>query len=192
MARWWTRRTASGTSPTCARARIGRGHRSVLGRETALQQVDWTDDGWLRLTTGGTVAAAGDAVAGRRDAERLLPLRRSPRTDFRGPGLDLWFSTLRRPRDARTGSRLADRRSGHARCVAASRVTSRHESSVVATPLQGFAPPSRPASSVAPHHFSQSAGLLVIYDERTPLRPGLPQREPRAPGWPPCSWWRTA
>ena len=25
--------------------------RSMLGRETAIQQVEWTDDGWLRLTT---------------------------------------------------------------------------------------------------------------------------------------------
>ena len=39
----------------CARP-LGPAHRSVLGRETALQQVEWTDDGWLRLTTGDTVA----------------------------------------------------------------------------------------------------------------------------------------
>ena len=28
---------------------------SILGRETAIQRVEWTDDGWLRLTSGGNV-----------------------------------------------------------------------------------------------------------------------------------------
>ena len=39
----------------CASARSPH-QRSVLGRETAIQKVEWTEDGWLRLTTGGTLA----------------------------------------------------------------------------------------------------------------------------------------
>ena len=48
-------------------------------------------------------------------------------------------------------------------------VTSRHESSVVATPLQGFVASVEAGVDVAPEHFSQSAGLLVIYDDRNLL-----------------------
>jgi xylan 1,4-beta-xylosidase len=85
-------------------------------------------------------------------------------TQFRGPGLDVWFSTLRRPvtedwvQVAGDGPGL--------RLRGGESVTSRHESSVVATPVQGFVASVETRLDVAPHHFSQSAGLVVIYDER--------------------------
>ena len=146
----------------CARP-VGPDHRCTLGRETAVQQVRWSDDGWLRLTTGGTLArsqtpAPTGVVASTAPAELVLS------TEFSGPGLDARFSTLRRPAadDWLTvavdgpGLRL---RGGEA-------VTSRHEPSVVATPLQGFVATVETSVDVVPHHFSQSAGLVVIYDER--------------------------
>ena len=45
----------SGTWPISVRVHSSP-TRSVLGRETAIQKVEWTEDGWLRLTTGGTLA----------------------------------------------------------------------------------------------------------------------------------------
>jgi xylan 1,4-beta-xylosidase len=48
-------------------------------------------------------------------------------------------------------------------------VTSRHASSVVATPLQGFVAAVETRVDVRPQHFSQSAGLLVLYDDRNLL-----------------------
>ena len=68
----------------CARP-IGPDHRCTLGRETALQQVRWSDDGWLRLSTGGTVArleTPSPVGAARRAPSSPDVVRR---TEFRGP-----------------------------------------------------------------------------------------------------------
>ena len=48
-------------------------------------------------------------------------------------------------------------------------VTTRQEGAVVATPLQGFVASVETRVDVVPRHFSQSAGLVVIYDERNLL-----------------------
>ncbi len=83
------------------------------------------------------------------------------------PSLDRWFSTFRRPA---TASWLEVGRDGPGlRLRGGEAVTSRHESSVVATPLQGFVASVETGVDVAPEHFSQSAGLLVIYDDRNLL-----------------------
>ena len=54
--------------------------RSMLGRETSLQKVRWTADGWLELVAGGTLAGAtteGPAGVDLADGPRVPP--RSPR-----------------------------------------------------------------------------------------------------------------
>jgi xylan 1,4-beta-xylosidase len=146
----------------CARP-VGPDHRCTLGRETAVQQVHWSDDGWLRLSTGGTVAQLQTpSPAGTAPNEAPVDLGR--RTEFRGPSLDPWLSTLRRPA-ADSWLTVASEGPG-LRLRGGESVTSRHESSVVATPVQGFVASVETRVDVAPHHFSQSAGLVVIYDER--------------------------
>ena len=150
----------------CARP-IGPDHRSTLGRETALQQVRWSDDGWLRLTTGGTVARLETpSPAGAVPSRDALP-DAVRRTGFHGPDLDPWFSTLRRPA-SESWLKVASDGPG-LRLRGGESVTSRHECSVVATPLQGFVASVETRLDVAPHHFSQSAGLVVVYDERNLL-----------------------
>ena len=146
----------------CARP-IGPDHRCTLGRETALQQVRWSHDGWLRLSTGGTVARleTPSPVGAEPSASSPNVVRR---TEFEGPELDLWFSTLRRP--ASDGWLKVASDGPGLRLRGGESVTSRHDSSVVATPLQGFVASVETRLDVAPRHFSQSAGLVVIYDER--------------------------
>jgi xylan 1,4-beta-xylosidase len=129
-----------------------------------VQQVHWSNDGWLRLTTGGTVAQRETpSPAGATSDDAPVDLDR--RTEFTGPGLDPWFSTLRRPASEswlRVGGDGLRLRGGQA-------VTSRQESSMVATPLQGFVASVETRVDVQPRHFSQSAGLVVSYDERNLL-----------------------
>ncbi|WP_018753114.1 glycoside hydrolase family 43 protein [Paenibacillus sanguinis] len=87
------------------------GKYAILGRETALQQVDWDDEGWLRLTAGGNspqmlvpppretlLTACYDESASERDAafelERpALSSRFEERFD--GEGLQAEWNTLR-------------------------------------------------------------------------------------------------
>lgn len=71
--------------------------RCVLGRETALQQVYWTDDGWPRVQ-GGIPAVTAPAPAGVTvPAQRPLSSEQFEEDDFDGPELGVNWSTLRRP-----------------------------------------------------------------------------------------------
>ena len=82
--------------------------------------------------------------------------------DFDAPAIDLRFSTLRRPltpdwATLRTRSGALSVRGGHA-------LTSRFDTSLVATQLQDFVAVATTRVEVEPRHFSHSAGLVVFYD----------------------------
>jgi xylan 1,4-beta-xylosidase len=128
------------------------GGRSVLGRETAIQRVEWTDDGWLALAGGGTLPRLG---TGEREPERV-------RDDFGGPALDPRLSTLRRP----LAGDWAGLRDGRLTLRGGDNLTSRFDVSLLATRLQDFEAVAETRVSVQPRHFSHSAGLVVVYDEK--------------------------
>jgi xylan 1,4-beta-xylosidase len=138
--------------------------RSVLGREGALQKVEWTPDGWLRLTTGDSLArlstpppsGAGGEV-GPHEPERI-------RDDFDGPTIDRRLSTLR-TRLTADWARL-DHRPGSLTLRGREALTSLFDVSLVATQLQDFRASAQTRVVFSPTHFSQSAGLVVYYDHR--------------------------
>ena len=147
----------------CARP-LEPNQRSVLGRETAIQKVEWTDDGWLRLTTGGTLPrlltlglANKTYSTAQIDHERL-------HDDFDGPAIDIRFSTLRRPWSGDWAS--LSRRRGALSIKGGEALTSRFDVSVVATQLQAFDAVAETQVSLTPRHFSHSAGLAVLYDNK--------------------------
>jgi xylan 1,4-beta-xylosidase len=147
----------------CARP-LEPNQRSVLGRETAIQKVEWTDDGWLRLTTGGTLPrlltlglANKTYSTAQIDHERL-------HDDFDGPAIDIRFSTLRRPWSGDWAS--LSRRRGALSIKGGEALTSRFDVSVVATQLQAFDAVAETQVSLRPRHFSHSAGLAVLYDNK--------------------------
>ena len=146
----------------CARP-LEQQRQSILGRETAIQQIEWTPDGWPQLLGGGTMPAldvpeptASTAAGAAAGGEIHL------RDDFDGDAIDQRFSTLRRapgPGWLTLGARAGalTLRGGHA-------LTSRFEVSLVATQLQDFVAAATTRVEVDPTHFSQSAGLVVFYD----------------------------
>jgi xylan 1,4-beta-xylosidase len=146
----------------CARP-LEPGRQCMLGRETAIQKVEWTPDGWLRLTTGDTLARlATPGLAG-----RVYPVAgtgaQDLRDDFDADRLDIRLSTLRRPFDERWASLTArpgalSLRGGHA-------LTSRFDTSLVATQLQDVDAVAQTRVHAEPRHFSHSAGLVVFYDD---------------------------
>ena len=146
----------------CARP-LGPEPRSVLGRETAIQQVEWTDDGWLRLTTGETLAQLRTPapVTTKDDAPEHLSYQ-SFRDDFDGPTVDRRFSTLRRP-FAEDWLTLRQQ-PGSLSLRGGDFLTSRFDTSVLATQLQDFTAAVTTHVTIDPQHFSQSAGLVVFYD----------------------------
>jgi xylan 1,4-beta-xylosidase len=138
--------------------------RSVLGRESALQKVEWTPDGWLRLTTGDSLARLSTppptgtrSEIGSRVPERI-------RDDFDGPTIDRRLSTLR-TRLTADWARL-DHRPGSLTLRGREALTSLFDVSLVATQVQDFRASAQTRVAFSPTHFSQSAGLVVYYDHR--------------------------
>lgn len=129
---------------------------SILGRETSIQPVQWTEDGWLRLTSGGDLALEIVDVASRTSsADSSLDIISDFLDDIpvhfsvpRGPIHHSWCQPTPR------GLLLRGRDSLH----------SRFDVSLVATRLRGFVATAETVLEFEPTHFSQAAGLTVFYD----------------------------
>ncbi|GAB3967679.1 glycoside hydrolase family 43 protein [Actinoallomurus acanthiterrae] len=158
------------------------GPRSILGRETCLQRVEWTDDGRLRLAGGGSrprlevlaprsarvvppPARRSASTAQPRSAPAAQPPERPSRDDFDAPELDPTWSTLRVPPDASWLS--LTERPGWLRLRGRQSLHSLFDQSLVATPLTAVRCEARTVLDFRPSHFSQLAGLICWYDTTT-------------------------
>ncbi|MFI6703422.1 glycoside hydrolase family 43 protein [Streptomyces sp. NPDC050509] len=153
------------------------GPRCILGRETCIQRVEWTGDGWLRLAHGDNRprlsvpapratrngGSSGAAVAGAAAAPGEGPAEGCD--DFDAPVLGPAWSSLRVPVDPSWLSlterpgwlRLRGRQSQHSlfdQSLVARRLTSVH---CRATTVLDF----------RPTRFDQQAGLICWYDTTT-------------------------
>jgi xylan 1,4-beta-xylosidase len=137
--------------------------RSMLGRETSLQKVRWTADGWLELVAGGTLAGAtteGPAGVDLADGPRVPP---AVHDDFDGPELDVRLATLRTPASPSWADLTA--RPGHLRLHGRDSLFSRFDVSLVAARLEAFTATATTQVEFGPQHFSHMAGLTVFYDD---------------------------
>jgi xylan 1,4-beta-xylosidase len=137
--------------------------RSVLGRETSLQKVRWTADGWLELASGGTLARTtteGPAGVELPDGPRAPA---AVHDDFVGPDLDVRLATLRTPASPAWADLTA--RPGHLRLHGRDSLFSRFDVSLVAARLQAFTATATTEIEFSPEHFSHAAGLTVFYDD---------------------------
>jgi xylan 1,4-beta-xylosidase len=137
--------------------------RSVLGRETSLQKVRWTPDGWLELAAGGNLAQVTTEGPGAPAVDALGPTPAAVHDDFDGPAMDVNLSTLRVP----PGPDWADlaARPGFLRLHGRDSLFSRFDVSLVAARLQAFRATASTLVEFDPQHFSQAAGLTVFYDD---------------------------
>ncbi len=137
--------------------------RCMLGRETCLQRVTWSDDGWLRLATGGTrpqiiVRAPQDA------APQLWPTLPT-RDEFDSPHLDRAWSSLRGPVEDSWLSLTA--RPGWLRLRGRESLHSLFHQSLIARRLTELRCRVEAYLEFQPTHFTQMAGLVCYYDTRT-------------------------
>lgn len=147
----------------CGRAlenRMENGNRKyTLGRETAIQKVEWTDDGWLRLANG-TVLPDTEV-----EAPDLPPHPfpdRPARDDFDNDQLDIHFQSLRIPLDS-TFFSLTERK-GHLRLYGREGLGSKYRQSLVARRWQEFKFTASTCLEFEPESFKQMAGLICLYD----------------------------
>ncbi len=134
------------------------GGRSLLGRETCLQAVEWTDDGWLRLKQGGHSPA------------ETLPSPRLPphpweqepaRDDFGGPILRTCYQTLRIPLDESMMS--LSERPGFLRLKGHESILSLFRQALVARRVTSFRCSAATGLEFEPESFQQLAGLAAFY-----------------------------
>lgn len=137
--------------------------RCILGRETALQRVVWSDDGWLRLAEGGTlpqVELPGPAEL----PSHPWPTANS-RDDFDQPPLGPQWQMLRRPADPSWIS-FTDR-PGWLRLRGRESTQSLFEHSLIAQRLTSLRSVAETRLDFSPDHFTQMAGLVCWYDTLT-------------------------
>ncbi|HEX2136085.1 MAG TPA: glycoside hydrolase family 43 protein [Microvirga sp.] len=142
----------------CGRPLRNRG-RCTLGRETAIQRLAWSEDGWPYLAGESRVPAT--LV----EAPRLetYPFPASPeREDFDAPELPLDFQWLRSPYSEELFS--LTERPGHLRLYGRESIGSLFRQALVARRQQAKCISASTVLDFAPEHFQQMAGLVCYYN----------------------------
>ena len=141
----------------CSRPLPNRG-RSPLGRETAIQPMAWSTDGWLRTTDGQGVPQLEVPAP-------PLPPHPFPappaREDFDEPRLPIDLQWLRSPFPEELFSLTA--RPGHLRLFGRETLGSFFRQSLVARRQQAHCYSASTAIEFEPEHYQQSAGLVAYY-----------------------------
>lgn len=142
----------------CARP-VGPERRCILGRETALQEVEWTADGWLRTFSRQSTPEVVVSAPG-----PLEPLGAEPsRDDFDRGELSGHFQTLRRAPDESWLS--LTERPGFLRLRGQDSLQSWHDVSLVARRVQSLHCVVNTCLDFRPDSFQQMAGLVFFYDD---------------------------
>jgi xylan 1,4-beta-xylosidase len=144
-------------------AGTGEHRRCVLGRETCLQKVRWTPDGWLRLAQGGHHGSM--EVAAPENAPPSPTPEWPERDELEGQMLDPRWISLRGPADESWCSLL--QRPGWLRLYGRESLHSLFEQSLLVRRLQSPRWRAETRLQFDPRNFNQSAGLIVWYDTRT-------------------------
>ena len=144
----------------CARPLPYRG-RSVMGRETAIQPLVWTDEGWPKLASGKTSPASQFEV----DMTLCSPARiTNQREDFDSNRLPLEFQSLRVPLPESTMS--LTERPGYLRLKGKESLGSLFHQALVARRQQAFCFEAETKIAFQPETFQQMAGLVCYYNSR--------------------------
>jgi len=147
----------------CGRPIRNRG-RCMLGRETAIQPMAWSADGWLRTADGegvpySEVAAPALPVSG---WQAEAPAPPPAREDFDKPELPLDFQWLRSPWPAELFS--LTERPGHLRLYGRETLGSLFFQALVARRQQSHCYSAATVIDFEPERFQQMAGLVCYYN----------------------------
>jgi len=132
--------------------------RCPLGRETALQEVHWDQDGWLRLADGNEPKPSVAAP----DLPEHTFADGPDRDEFDKPVLADCFMTLRTPADESWLSLKA--RPGWLRLNGRESLLSKHHQSLVARRVQSMKCQAATAVDFEPKTFKQMAGIVAFYN----------------------------
>lgn len=131
---------------------------AILGRETSIQSVVWSENEFPRLKESGN--GPYDVVELPNLPEKTW--KESLRDDFNGPELNKHFQTLREPHE--DSWLTLERRLGWLSLKGRNSLYSRFDQSLIARRLQHFKVEAETCISFAPEHPKQEAGLIAYYD----------------------------
>jgi xylan 1,4-beta-xylosidase len=136
------------------------GKYSILGRETALQRVEWTADGWLRLECGGHEAQV--EVKAPNLPFHPYPTDENEHDDFNSETLHKTWNTLRIAPNESWCS-LSERK-GQLRIKGGESLHSLHDQHLIARRQQHFECDVETTIEFEPETFLQMAGLVLYYN----------------------------
>ena len=139
--------------------RFAGSRRYMLGRETAIQKVYWTEDGWLRLANSTNVP---DETLPAPDLPACVWPKEPERDDFNSPALRLPWQFLRVPLTERDYS--LTEKSGFLRLYGGNGLGSRFKQSLIAQRLTEVNVVIETSLYYEPRYFKQMAGLILLYD----------------------------
>ena len=139
--------------------RFAGSRRYMLGRETAIQKVYWTEDGWLRLANGTNVP---DETLPAPDLPACVWPKEPERDDFNSPALRLPWQFLRLPLTERDYS--LTEKPGFLRLYGGNGLGSRFKQSMIAQRLTEVNAVIETCVYFEPRYFKQMAGLILLYD----------------------------
>lgn len=142
----------------CSRPREGT-KESLLGRETAIQKVEWSEDGWLRLCnqTGKAALEVEEPIG-----VASYPVNRPvARDDFNGEVLDVVYSSPRIPLGENAS---LSERAGYLRLYGQESLNSLHRVSLLARRQTEYHAKAMTGLEFKPSHPEQVAGITYFYD----------------------------
>jgi xylan 1,4-beta-xylosidase len=138
--------------------------RCVLGRETALQRVEWTADGWPRVRDGVPAEEVPAPAGVVLPAVRPVSSEQAEDDHFDGPALGPNWSTLRRP--ATPDWIDLTSRPSHLRIHGGQSPLGRHRPSLVARRVTARRCTFEAELEFRPRNFRQLAGITAYYNTR--------------------------
>lgn len=141
----------------CGRPLRNRGT-CTLGRETAIQEVVWGEDGWLRTLAGDGMPQPDAPAPGL--PEHIFEAA-PERAGFDAPALPVDFQWLRTPYPEELFSLTA--RPGHLRLFGRESLGSQFRQALVARRQQAHCFSAATLVEFEPEHFQQQAGLVCYY-----------------------------
>ena len=144
----------------CSRP-IGDHRRCILGRETAIQRVEWRDDDWLYLASDGNRPKSTVPAP---DLPELAWEPTPDRDEFECDTLPVHFQSLRIPHDEETLS--LKERTGYLRLRGGESLASRFGTVLVARRQQSACYQTTTKLEFRPTTFQQMAGLVCFYSTK--------------------------
>ncbi len=130
-----------------------------LGRETAIQKCEWTEDGWLRIVGGDAQVTVQGPELPEYKFEDI-----SGKDDFDSDIIDIHFQSLRVPMEEEWVSVKARR--GFLRLFGRESLNSVHQQSLIARRQQSFRVKVETVVEFSPETFQQMAGLVYYYNTK--------------------------